>query len=338
MIKKEIKIYLLAGSKQLASIIEERLKKEETLILEGISFDFAGALQSSKRKECNILIIDTGIAVFDAEAMLKKISEEYPVAVIFLTGGGMAITVKKRAIPFDSVIKPIMIGDRDNVKVNTGFLNELIVKIKILSTAKFEKKESIKSENENKNNKIIAIGASTGGVEAIQHLITGLPNTLPGIVIVQHIPPNFSRLFAERLNGACRMRVKEAEDGEEVVSGTAIIAAGDKHMKVIKKGDKYIIKSYFGERVSGHCPSVDVLFESVAEAAGANAIGVILTGMGADGARGMLAMRKKGAYTIGQDEKSCVIYGMPMEAYKLGGVVKQLPLTAIGKELIEKTR
>lgn len=337
MIKKEIKIYLLAGSKQLASIIEERLKKEETLILEGISFDFSGAVQSSKRKECNILIIDTGIPVFDAEAMLKKISEEYPVAVIFLTGGGMSITIKKRDIPFDSVIKPVMLGEKDNERGNTGFLNELIVKIKILSTAKLEKKESVKSESEN-NNKIIAIGASTGGVEAIQHLLTGLPNTLPGIVIVQHIPPNFSRLFAERLNGTCRMRIKEAVDGEEVVRGTAIIAAGDKQMKVMKRGDKYIVKSYFGERVSGHCPSVDVLFESVAEAAGANAIGVILTGMGADGAKGMLAMRKKGAYTIGQDEKSCVIYGMPMEAYKLGGVVKQLPLTSIGKELIEKTR
>ncbi|OQA14374.1 MAG: Chemotaxis response regulator protein-glutamate methylesterase [bacterium ADurb.Bin363] len=246
------------------------------------------------------------------------------------------ITAAKREIPYDSVIKPVMIGEKENERLNVGFLNELIVKIKILSTAKIEKKEIVKSENG--NGKIIAIGASTGGVEAIQHLLIGLPNTLPGIVIVQHIPPNFSRLFAERLNGTCKMRVKEAEDGEEVVSGTAIVAAGDKHMKIIKKGEKYIVKCYFGEKVSGHCPSVDVLFESVAEAAGTNAIGVILTGMGADGARGMRSLRKKGAYTIGQDEKSCVIYGMPMEAHKLGGVVKQLPLSAIGKELIEKSR
>jgi two-component system, chemotaxis family, protein-glutamate methylesterase/glutaminase len=337
MTKNNIKIYLISSSKQLALILEERVKSEETITFEGFSFDFLGSLQSAKRKICNVLIIDTGIPVFDAEAMLKRVATDYPVAVIFLTGGGMAITVPKKEIPYDTVIKPVMLGDKDNSKQgNSGFLNELIVKIKILSTAKVEK-SNIQTV-EKSSGKIIAIGASTGGVEAIQHLLTGLPDNLPGIVIVQHIPPHFSRLFAERLNSSCKIKVKEAVDGEEVVSGTAIVAAGDKHMKIIKKGDKYVIKSFTGEKVSGHCPSVDVLFESVAEAAGTNAVGVILTGMGADGAKGMALMRKKGAYTIGQDEKTCVIYGMPMEAYKLGGVVKQLPLNSIIKEIIEKSK
>lgn len=335
--KKNIKIYLVSASKQLMSVIEEKISAEEIFNLEGTSFDFITALQSAKRKMCDILIIDTGIPVFDAEAMLKKIAEESPMGVLFLTGGGMTITVTQKGIPYDTVVKPVLIGEKEmNKQVYTGFLNELVVKIKILSTAKVEKNSVILPELSSR--KIIAIGASTGGVEAIQHVLTGLPNNLPGIVIVQHIPPNFSRLFAERLNGACRMRVKEAVDGDEVTVGTAIIAAGDKHMKIIKKGDKYIVKSFQGEKVSGHCPSVDVLFESVAEAAGSNAVGVILTGMGADGAKGLLEMRKKGAYTIGQDEKSCVIYGMPMEAYKLGGVVKQLSLTEIVKELIEKSK
>ncbi len=334
IIKKKIKICLVSASKQMTTMIEEMSVKEENFILETVSYDFLSALQSAKKKECNILIIDTGIPVFDAEEMLKKTAEEYPMAVIFLIGGGMNITVSKKQIPFDSVLKPSFVSE----KGSNGFLSELSVKIKILSTSSLEKNINTQNSEIKNNNKIIAIGASTGGVEAIQQILTMLPDNLPGIVIVQHIPPNFSRLFAERMNSICKLKVKEAMDGEEVKSGTVIIAEGSRHMKVLKKADKYIVKTFSGERVSGHCPSVDVLFESVAEAAGSNAVGVILTGMGSDGAKGMLSMRQKGAYTIGQDERSCVIYGMPMEAYKLGGVVKQLPLNAIAREIIEKSR
>lgn len=329
--KHKIKIYLISSSKQMITLVEQMSSVEELFSLEGSSFDFSSAVQAAKRKESNIFIIDSSIAGFDPEAAMKRIAAEHPSGVIFLTTAGTQIKLSQKEIPYDIVIKPEI---SDQIKINNnGFLKELIVKIKILSTAKVEKSAVVHAEK--KTGKVIAIGASTGGVEAIQKILQDLPDNLPGIVIVQHIPPNFSKLFSERLNTVCKMRVREVSDGDEVATGTATIAAGDKHMKIVKSGDKYTVRSYSGPRISGHCPSVDVMFESVAEAAGNNAIGIILTGMGADGAKGLLAMKKKGAYTIGQDKDSCVIYGMPMEAHKLGGVAKQIPLKDIAKVIIE---
>lgn len=149
------------------------------------------------------------------------------------------------------------------------------------------------------------------------------------------MPPVFTQMYAQRLNKSCKFEVREAVDGDTLHNGLCLVAAGDKHMRLAKKADGYYVKCAAGEKVSGHCPSVDVLFESVAEAAGADALGVILTGMGSDGACGMKLMRDKGAYTIGQDEKSCVVYGMPMEAFKLGGVCEQQPLSSIGGAILK---
>jgi len=183
------------------------------------------------------------------------------------------------------------------------------------------------------SNTILAIGASTGGTEAIYSIITALPRDMPGILIVQHLPPVFTKLYADRLNNSCKLEVKEAEDGDLIKPGRVLVAAGDFHMRLAKGPSGYYAKCAQGERVNGHCPSVDVLFDSVAEVAKITAIGVILTGMGADGAKGLLNMRKQGAYTIGQDEKSSTVYGMPMVAYNIGGVVKQLPLNKIAEEI-----
>ena len=176
---------------------------------------------------------------------------------------------------------------------------------------------------------IIAIGASTGGTEALASVMVNLVPPLPGIVVVQHIPPMFSRLFAERLNNDTPLKVKEAENGDVVQPGHAYIAPGLQQMRVKKMGSDYILEVQPGPRVNGHCPSVDVMFESVAQCAGNTALGVILTGMGADGARGLLQMRRCGARTLGQDEASCVVYGMPRAAWELGGVERQLPLDAM---------
>lgn len=176
---------------------------------------------------------------------------------------------------------------------------------------------------------IIAIGASTGGTEAIVSILKELPNTIPGIVIVQHMPPNFTRMFAERLNSITSLNVKEAQTGDQVLPGHVLVAPGDYHMKVYKSGSSYYIRCFKGEKVNGHCPSVDVLFKSVAAEAGKNAIGVILTGMGSDGAKGLLAMKNSGARTIGQDESSSVVYGMPKVAYNIGAIEKQAPLVKI---------
>ena len=182
--------------------------------------------------------------------------------------------------------------------------------------------------------RVIAIGASTGGTEAILEVVRNLPASTPGVVIVQHMPAKFTTLYAERLNKICNMRVREAADMDRVEQGLILIAAGEYHMRLQRDSAGYYIRSQRGEKVSGHCPSVDVLFHSVAETAGKNAIGVLLTGMGADGPRGLLQMRDAGAYTIGQDKDSCVVYGMPMEAFKMGAVCRQLPLDAICDELI----
>ncbi|HEX5227182.1 MAG TPA: chemotaxis response regulator protein-glutamate methylesterase [Bryobacteraceae bacterium] len=180
---------------------------------------------------------------------------------------------------------------------------------------------------------LIAIGASTGGTEAIREVLTALPANMPGIVIVQHIPPVFSLAFANRLNDLCRMRVKEAADGDRVAPGLALIAPGNFHMTLRKVGGEYRVVVRDGPRVCYQRPSVDVLFESVAETAKGDAIGAILTGMGSDGAQGMLKMKRAGARTLAQDEASCIVFGMPREAIRAGAVDRVLPLHRMASEL-----
>jgi len=181
---------------------------------------------------------------------------------------------------------------------------------------------------------VIAIGASTGGTEAIRQVLTGMPENSPGIVVVQHIPAVFSTAFANRLNDLCRIQVKEAADGDRVLAGRALVAPGNFHMTLEKRGGEYRVSVQDGPRVCYQRPSVDVLFNSVAQVAGADAIGAILTGMGADGAQGMLKMKQAGARTIAQDEASCVVFGMPREAIRMGASDRILPLQRIASELI----
>jgi two-component system, chemotaxis family, protein-glutamate methylesterase/glutaminase len=180
---------------------------------------------------------------------------------------------------------------------------------------------------------VIAIGASTGGTEAIREVLAALPANMPGIVIVQHIPPVFSLAFANRLNDLCKLRVKEAADGDRVTAGVALIAPGNFHMTLVKAGGEYRVSIQDGPRVCYQRPSVDVLFESVAQAAKGDAIGAILTGMGSDGAQGMLQMKQAGARTVAQDEASCVVFGMPREAIRMGGVDRVVPLAKVAAEL-----
>ncbi len=177
--------------------------------------------------------------------------------------------------------------------------------------------------------RLVAIGSSTGGVQAIEAVLRGLPRTHPGVVIVQHMPESFTGALAQRLNGLCDMEIREAKDGDRVFDGRVLIAPGGKHMQVNRSGAQYVVSVKDGPLVNRHKPSVDVLFKSVAQCAGSNAVGVILTGMGDDGAKGLLAMRQAGAQTAAQDEATCVVYGMPREAVKQGGTDLQLPLGEI---------
>ena len=182
---------------------------------------------------------------------------------------------------------------------------------------------------------IIAMGASTGGTEALLAILEKLPGNLPPIVITQHMPPIFTNMYAERLNRICKMEVREAKDQDKLYPGLCLIAPGGLQMQVVKDREGLKVSCMEGEKVSGHCPSIDYLFSSVAKECGEHAVGILLTGMGRDGAHGLLSMHEKGAYTLGQDEESSVVYGMPMEAYKLGAVDKQGNLSQIANYLLD---
>lgn len=182
--------------------------------------------------------------------------------------------------------------------------------------------------------RIVAMGTSTGGTQALERVLSALPRVCPGIVIVQHMPERFTALFAQRLNSICQLEVLEAEDGQRILPGRALIAPGGKQMQVRRSGAYYYVEVKAGPPVNRHCPSVDVLFRSVAKAAGRNAMGVIMTGMGDDGARGLKEMRDAGSWTLAQDEASSVVYGMPKEAVKLGGASAQIALDQIARAII----
>jgi two-component system chemotaxis response regulator CheB len=218
----------------------------------------------------------------------------------------------------------------------------LIEKIKAASTvdvqrmsAKLTQKEPVSKLALTKTtNKVVAIGASTGGTQALERVLKSLPGNAPGIVIVQHMPEKFTKSFADRLNELCDIEVKEAVDGDRVTPGKAMIAPGNQHMVLRRSGATYYVQVKNGPLVKRQRPSVEVLFNSVAKYAGNNSIGVILTGMGSDGADGMLKMKESGAATIAQDENSCIVFGMPKEAIKMGGVDKILPLDKISQGVL----
>ena len=180
---------------------------------------------------------------------------------------------------------------------------------------------------------VIAIGASTGGTEAIATVVRGLRKDIPGIVMVQHMPEGYTQMYAHRLDNEGEVSVKEAVSGDVVKPGQILLAPGDKQMRIVKINGRYQVECKHGPRVTGHCPSVDALFESVARVAGKEAIGVLMTGMGSDGAKGLLAMKNAGARTIGQDEKTCIVYGMPKVAYEIGAVKWQVPLDQIAQKI-----
>ena len=280
--------------------------------------------------EPDVMTLDVEMPRMNGIEFLQKLMPQYPMPVIVVSSASSRVFDALNAGAVDFVAKP----DMKTGKSSNAFINELIIKIKIASTAntsrwKRDTKRVISNIKPDWKNKIIAIGASTGGTEAILAVLRALPEDMPGIVIVQHMPPVFTKMYAQRLDKTVALNVKEAQTGDAVRQGCVLIAPGDCHMKIERTGNVYKAECFKGEKVNGHCPSVDVLFHSVARTAGKNAIGVILTGMGYDGAKGLLAMRQNGARTIGQDEKSSVVYGMPKVAYHLGAVEKRASLEDI---------
>lgn len=281
--------------------------------------------------EPDVMTCDVEMPKMNGIEFIKRLIPQYPLPVIVVSTVSSAVFDAMDAGAVDFITKPDVRSDK-SIK---SFIDEMILKIKIASTAKVfgtktgaSPKKLIYNTN-TCTDRIIAIGASTGGTEAIYSVLKNLPASIPGIVIVQHIPPVFSRMFAERLNTSTSLEAKEAATGDYVENGRVLVAPGDRHMKIKRIGDKFKVECFEGDKLNGHCPSVDVLFESAAKEAGKQAIGIILTGMGNDGAKGLLSMRMYGARTIGQDENSCVVYGMPKVAFNIGAVEKQASLEAI---------
>lgn len=339
--RKRIKVLVVDDSIVFREILSRGISSDPNIEVVATASDPFDARDKIIEFEPDVMTCDIEMPKMNGIEFIRRLMPQYPLPVVVVSTVSEAVFDAMNAGVVDFVTKP----DIQSVKSVEAFLNELIIKIKIASTANVSHwkvnnvfQQKVINTNVDTSNKIIAIGASTGGTEAIYKVLKPLPPSTPGIVIVQHIPPVFSRMFADRLNNSTQLQVKEAQTGDYVERGRVLIAPGDQHMRIKKVGDKYKVECFKGDKVNGHRPSVDVLFESVAKEAGSNAIGIILTGMGYDGAKGLLSMRKKGARTIGQDEKSSVVYGMPKVAYNIGAVEKQVPLEDIPQVIFSMLR
>jgi len=287
----------------------------------------------------DVMTCDIEMPKMNGIEFIKRLLPQYPLPVVVVSSVSAAVFEAMKAGAVDFVTKPNV----QSVQDVEGFINELIQKIKIAVNSKIPKFAgqniaNVVEEGTSMDGRLIAIGASTGGTEAVFNMLKVLPSKIPGIVVTQHIPPIFSKMFADRLNDTTQLRVKEAQTGDYADPGSVLIAPGGQHMRVKKVGERYRVECFEGGKVNGHCPSIDVLFESVAKEVGKGAIGVILTGMGYDGAKGLLAMRRKGARTLGQDEKSSVVYGMPKVAFEIGAVERQVPLETMAQALVALLR
>lgn len=331
-----IRVLVVDDSLVFRRMLSEFLDEDPDIDVVAMAADPYQARDMIIRFNPDVMTLDIEMPKMNGIDFMKKLMPQHPMKVIMISSmeHQMLDYIEYGAV--DYVQKP---HDMDSDEMKKWVDDELIIKVKKAYDKKYseEKKKHVAITPNNikrqYHNKIVAIGASTGGTEAILDVVRNFYPNIPGTVIVQHMPPGFTNMYAKRLDKECRVHVKEAEDGDIVETGKILIAPGDKHMTLERRNGRYFVKCFEGENVSGHCPSVDVLFKSVAQAAASDAVGVILTGMGSDGARGLLAMRKRGAHTIGEDEKSCVVYGMPKVAYEIGAVEYQEPLGNIASKI-----
>lgn len=339
-----IRVLIVDDSATARAVLKEILSTDKDIEVVGVAPDAYVARDKVVSLKPDVICLDVEMPRMDGITFLKKLMQHMPTPVVMvssLTRKGAQVTLDALAAgAVDFVAKPhanIYDGSEE-------IRDDLLSKVKNAARARVKKIESRVDKNQKSNiirssalaettKKVIAIGASTGGTEALREVLERLPSNAPGVVIVQHMPASFTAPFAERLNRLCEIEVKEAQNGEFVETGKAIIANGAYHMVLRRSGARYFVELGSGATVSGHKPSVDVLFNSVAKCAGGNAVGVILTGMGSDGAKGMQNMHSMGAKTIAQDEKSCVVFGMPKVAIELGGVDRVVSLEQIPSEI-----
>jgi len=334
----KIKVLVVDDSAVVRQIFSQELSRDPQIEVVGTAPDPYVARDKILQLKPDVLTLDVEMPRMDGISFLKKLMHFYPMPIIIVSsltpkGGTLALEALD-AGAVDVMSKPgaaYAVGD-----LSVALIDKIKAAAKV-NVKKLEvpgKRPTIKSAMTATTNKIIAIGASTGGTQAIQQVLSVLPKNSPGIVIVQHMPEHFTRAFSERLNELCEIDVKEAESGDSVIPGTALIAPGNFHMLLKRSGARYYVEVKPGPLVSRHRPSVNVLFKSVAATAGKNSVGVIMTGMGADGAEGLKTMRDAGAKTIGQDEKSCIVYGMPKVAWEIGAVEHVLSLEKIPDRML----
>lgn len=335
---REIRVLVVDDSAIYRELITKALSSDPAITVVGTANDPFQARDAIIELKPDVMTLDIEMPRMTGLDFVRKLMPQYPMPVVMISSLSDKVFDAMNAGAVDFVVKP---SGANRAEMEEFFKAELPMKIKIASTAKLGgmKKRLLEANSKllslhksAKNDMVIAIGASTGGTEAIASVIKDFGPDIPGVVIVQHMPAGFTQMYAKRLDDQSRVSVKEAENGDVVCQGRVLLApGGDRQMRLIKVNGQYQVEVKKGPKVSGHCPSVDVLFESVAKTAGKDAIGIILTGMGKDGADGLLKMREAGAMTIGQNESTCVVYGMPKAAYECGAVQYQERLENVAK-------
>jgi two-component system chemotaxis response regulator CheB len=352
IVKSKIRVLVVDDSAVVRQTIVDLLSMDPDIEVIGTASDPYIAAKKMEEQVPDVITLDIEMPRMDGLTFLKKIMEQHPIPVVICSSlaiegsettfnaleyGAVEIITKPK-LGTKQFLQESQIRICDAVKAasHTGVRRQSIWETFIPPklTADVVMPRPTHNFMVETTEKVVVVGASTGGTEALRVLLEALPLDSPGVVIVQHMPEHFTRAFAKRLDSLCKISVKEAEDGDSVIRGRALIAPGNFHMLLKRSGARYYVEIKEGPLVSRHRPSVDVLFRSSARYAGKNAVAVIMTGMGDDGAKGMLELREAGAETIAQDEKSCVVFGMPNEAIKLGCVVKVLPLGDIARHVL----
>lgn len=341
---RPVRVLIIDDSVVIRQLLKDIFARDGGIEVVGAASDPIEGYDKIVQLKPDVLTLDVEMPRMDGITFLEKLMRSHPMPVVMistLTREGSEVTLKALELgAVDFIAKPTQ-------SIFTGMSalsHEITSKVKAAARARVRPRQAHVSPVDmpvapagrvTATNRLIAIGASTGGPEAIRQVLQGLPTGVPPVVIVQHMPPVFTRSFAERLDHLCAVRVKEAEDGDLLQPGHAYIAPGDYHLQVVRHGSQYRARVVQTEPVNRHRPSVDALFDSVVEASGASTVAVLLTGMGADGARGLKRLREAGAHTIAQDEDTCVVFGMPREAIRMGGAEFVLPLPRIAHKVVE---
>ncbi len=335
---RNIRVLIVDDSAVVRKVFASELSKERGIEVIGTAPDPYVARDKIVQLQPDVITLDVEMPRMDGLTFLKKLMKHYPLPVIIVSsltqkGGAMAMEALA-AGALEVICKPTAAYSVGDMSVQLANKIRAVAHVDMRAQTCVRQAGIVPTANaalSQTTNKIIAIGASTGGTEAIKTVLMGMPANAPGIVIVQHMPAQFTTSFAQRLDSLCQIHVKEAENGDSVVNGTALLAPGNYHMLLKRSGARYYAEIKTGPMVHHQRPAVDVMFRSVSKNAGANAVGILLTGMGADGAAGLLEMKTAGAKTIAQDEKSCVVFGMPKEAIKRGAADRVAALNDISR-------